>query len=360
MGNRPGALLPLLGATVLRQTGCMAIWPGKGGGGATGPTGPAGPTGATGPTGPSGVAGAAGATGPSGLSVTGATGPSGAAGPAGATGATGPAGSIGATGPAGAAGPAGPTGPAGGVGATGPAGGIGATGPTGPAGAVGATGPTGVGAAGAVGATGATGPSGPAGGVGATGATGVAATQEELDFFWREGLPEKFYPAVQLPAGFTGLTTYSPTAGKANYWRFQPRRKVTLRGVSVIVSTAAASNDETAVAVLAADRTTVLATSGAVAGKANVTGRVDYDFTADVVLDPANGPFYLAHQYNTLGGSAPVYQATNLVSNRTNEIGGVGVVGKYWILTATPTFPFATSPALSATTSLPIGMARER
>jgi len=184
--------------------------------------------------------------------------------------------------------------------------------------------------------------------------TGLVADLEQIE---RRGLPAKWWWA--LTGLVSGFGTANMGATGAAFWKFVPRRSMTVRGLSFVVSTAATKNDECAVAIKGANGKTNLATSGAVLGKLNANGRQDVDFTADVEL-VAGTTYYPALQQNTIGETAAAFITWNLVSTTIASLIS-GNPGEAFLLSANPTFPFANEPTPTATqTSRPLLIVRER
>src|ERR1044072_6195113 len=106
------------------------------------------------------------------------------------------------------------------------------------------------------------------------------------DLISRLGLGDKFHWGLSLPRQFTNGELVE---NAARYSLYKPPRDIIVRGLSYVVNTVAAGNDEVAVAIKSEDGATTLRESGKVAGKLNAnTGRVDVDFTADIELQSDN------------------------------------------------------------------------
>lgn len=320
----------------------MASFPKAGPPGQEGPIGPAGPQGVQGPIGKEGQ------QGPDGKGTVGAEGPQGLAGPQG---------NVGPAGPQGNAGPQGIQGVKGDVGATGAKGETGATGAKGETGAT----PTTMPESGVVGlvadlAAKASKASLEAEELARTNADALLTPLTVAEAVARQGLPAKMWPAL---TGFQfKMNTTLQTVNLAKYVRFVPIRNMTVRGLTVVTTVAATANDNCAVGIRDTNGKTLLASSGSVAGKMNATaGRQDIDFTADLALE-AGRAYYAGFQYGaSIGGTA-----ATLVNIETSGLFGIigSAVGELISMTSTPTFPFATEPTPSATSTVLYTAVRER
>jgi hypothetical protein len=359
---------------------------GEGTVGAEGPQGPQGPQGVEGPKGAEGPQGPKGSTG--------ATGADGIQGPKGDTGATGPEGPQGVKGETGAQGVKGDTGaqgekgPKGDTGATGEKGAKGDTGATGPEGPKGEKGEQGIqgkeGPAGAKGDTGATGPEGASGlllydakgdilvgtadnaaarlALGAedlalisSGGTvkygkptpkahthtiaEITALEAQLDIARRQGLPDKLWWACSVPIFSQALATGTPANKLLTAARFTPYRDLTAKGISIRVTTAATKNDEGAVMLYDATGTTLLAKSGAVAGKLNVLGQQNFDFETPFECK-VGSTYYAVFQYGTTletGATLARIEGSNQIATQFGSAYGERLLVQP---TAPGTFPY--------------------
>lgn len=305
-----------------------ATWPDPAASGPEGPQGPTGPTGAEGVQGPEGKEGPQGPDGAGTVGAEGPQGPQGIQGVAGATGAQGIQGSTGAKGDTGAQGAQGIKGDTGAEGPKGSTGSTGATGPEGPKGETPTTMPQ-------------------------SGVVGLTASLEALA---RQGLPEKLWPGV---TGFQWkMNTTIQLVNVVKYSRFVPFKTMTVRGIRVVSTVAATANDNCAVGIRDTNGKTLLASSGSVAGKMNATaGPQDIDFTADVVLE-AGHVYYVGFQYGaTIGGTAATL--VNIENSGTFALIG-SAVGELLTTANTATFPFATEPTLSPSSTGLYMIVRER
>lgn len=188
--------------------------------------------------------------------------------------------------------------------------------------------------------------------------TGLIADLEQAR---RQGLPEKYWPAL------TDFQLFKPqsnlqTANSVHFLRFvcPPWRNLRVRGLTVITTIAATNNDECAVAMKDETGRRTLAGSGAVKEKMNATaGRLDIDFTEDVTLE-AGRVYYPGFQYGAVGGTA----ATMVTLEMQHAAGISGIFGStgpnVYVSGPTTTFPFATEPALTAATTRVLMIVRER
>lgn len=177
----------------------------------------------------------------------------------------------------------------------------------------------------------------------------------QFDALERRGLLEKEHFGLSTQVGVTTLVT---AANQMRATRFVPLRDMTVRGLSFVVSVAASVDDPCAIAILDTNGKTKLIGSGSVSGKMNATGRKDIDFTADLNLT-AGHVYYPALQYGTLGGTAATVMAWSLANAFMSALIGEGS-GNFLGEGGTPTFPFATEPALTSQGTPTLLIVRER
>jgi hypothetical protein len=176
---------------------------------------------------------------------------------------------------------------------------------------------------------------------------------------WREGMPEKFWPALN---GFRlwKPQTRIPVANEISLLRFEAPRNIVCRGLRLMVVSVATVNDPCAIILKAANGKTNLASSGSVSGKLNGSALAqDIDFTEDVLLE-AGKIYYPGFQYGSVGGTAAGLLSAEVQNG--NSVGGVfgTSAGTAYVGAATTTFPFVGEPTFATSSNRVYMIVRER